>query len=138
MPTKNILVVDDNPSIRFVIRSLVEAAGFTVCGEAGGIEGIEKAQQVNPDLILLDLSMPRMTGAEAAPILKSQMPHVPIILFTLHDDTMGKALVKLTGGLGGSPSHIGGIVSVFDGQGQERGVLSATDFQGGVLSFQFG
>jgi CheY-like chemotaxis protein len=98
MPSKKILVVDDNPSIRFVIRSLVEAAGFTVCGEAGnGIEAIEKAQQVNPDLILLDLSMPRMTGAEAAPILKSQMPHVPIILFTLHDDTVGEALAAAMG-----------------------------------------
>jgi CheY-like chemotaxis protein len=98
MPSKKILVVDDNPSIRFVIRSLVEAAGFTVCGEAGnGIEAIEKAQQVNPDLILLDLSMPRMTGAEAAPVLKSQMPHVPIILFTLHDDTVGEALAAAMG-----------------------------------------
>jgi DNA-binding NarL/FixJ family response regulator len=77
---------------------LVEAAGFTVCGEAGnGIEAIEKAQQVNPDLILLDLSMPRMTGAEAAPVLKSQMPHVPIILFTLHDDTVGEALAAAMG-----------------------------------------
>ena len=78
---KNILVVDDNPSIRFLIRSLLENSGYSVCGEAeDGADAIEKAKELKPDLICLDLSMPRMNGAEAASVLKRLMPTVPIIL----------------------------------------------------------
>jgi DNA-binding NarL/FixJ family response regulator len=94
MPKKRVLVVDDNPSIRSLLRSLIESdEQFTVCGDAeDGVKGIEKAKQTSPDLILLDLSMPNMNGAEAAPILKRILPHVPIILFTMHKDSFGKAL----------------------------------------------
>jgi len=90
---KRVLVVDDHPSIRFLLRSLVETEDFTVCGEAvDGREAVEKAPQLRPDLILLDFSMPNMNGAEAAPLLKKPMPQVPIILFTLHEDSVGNAL----------------------------------------------
>jgi two-component system, chemotaxis family, chemotaxis protein CheY len=76
----NILVVDDNASIRYLIRSLLENTGYAVCGEAeDGADAIEKAKQLKPDLICLDLSMPRMNGAEAASVLKRLMPAVPII-----------------------------------------------------------
>ena len=84
---KKILIADDNAQIRFLIRSLVESAEFTVVGEAGnGKDAIEKARQLYPDLILLDLAMPVVNGAEAAAILKDQVPMIPIILFTLHQD----------------------------------------------------
>jgi len=90
---KRVLVVDDHPSIRFLLRSLVETEDFTVCGEAvDGREAVEKAPQLRPDLILLDFSMPNMNGAEAAPLLKKLIPQVPIILFTLHEDSVGNAL----------------------------------------------
>jgi DNA-binding NarL/FixJ family response regulator len=94
MPKKKVLVVDDHPSMRFLIRSLVESDDdFAVCGEAAdGVEAIEKAKQLVPDLILLDFAMPRMTGGEAAVILKKRMPHLPIILFTLHQDQVNEAL----------------------------------------------
>jgi len=86
MPNK-ILIADDNAQIRFLIRSLVESAEFTVIGEAGnGKEVVEKARQLRPDLILLDLAMPIMNGAQAAAILKEQLPTIPVILFTLHAD----------------------------------------------------
>jgi two-component system, chemotaxis family, chemotaxis protein CheY len=95
---KNILVVDDNASIRFLIRSLLENTGYTVCGEAeDGADAIEKAKQLKPDLICLDLSMPRMNGAEAASVLKRLMPGVPIILFTMHDDSLGQSLARAVG-----------------------------------------
>jgi two-component system chemotaxis response regulator CheY len=82
-----ILVVDDNASIRHLLRAYVESNGFTVCGEAeNGAEAIEKAKELQPALILLDLTMPVMTGTEAAPILKRTIPNVKIILFTLHAD----------------------------------------------------
>ena len=92
MPKKRVFIVDDHPSIRFLLTSLVETEDFTVCGEAvDGRDAIEKAPQANPDLILLDFSMPTMNGGEAAVVLKRLMPQVPIILFTLHDDSLSQA-----------------------------------------------
>ena len=66
------------------MRQLFESrAGWEVCGEAvNGLDAIEKAQQLRPDLIVLDLSMPEMDGLQAARILKKAMPKVSIILFT--------------------------------------------------------
>jgi CheY-like chemotaxis protein len=84
---RRILIVDDNIVIRRMLRTVFEQPGWEVCGEAvNGRDGIEKAQQLRPDLILLDLSMPVMSGLAAAPVLRSMMPMVPIILFTLHHD----------------------------------------------------
>jgi DNA-binding NarL/FixJ family response regulator len=83
-----ILVVDDNPSIRRALRNLLEfSEGWLVCGEAvDGHDGIEKAKQLNPDLIVLDASMPVMNGLEAARELQHIMPQVPLILCSLHSD----------------------------------------------------
>jgi DNA-binding NarL/FixJ family response regulator len=94
-----ILVVDDNPSIRFLLRVLVESrTSFEVCGEAGhGLEAVERAKELHPDLVILDLSMPVMNGAEAAVILKKTMPKMKIILFTMHADNVGKALAAAVG-----------------------------------------
>ena len=95
---KNILVADDNVQIRFLVRNLIESAEFSVVAEAtNGAEAIEKAKQFHPDLILLDLSMPFMNGIEAASVLKRQMPHIPIILFTMHEDSIGKGLASQIG-----------------------------------------
>jgi DNA-binding NarL/FixJ family response regulator len=94
MSKKRVLITDDHPSIRFLLRSLVETTNdFTVCGDAAdGVEAIERARELGPDLILLDFSMPRMNGAETATVLKKLMPKVPIILFTLHEDSVNQAL----------------------------------------------
>lgn len=68
-----------------------------ICGEAvDGMDAIEKATQLNPDLILLDLSMPRMNGKEAASVLKRRMPDVPIILFT-YDEAVGVSVASALG-----------------------------------------
>jgi DNA-binding response OmpR family regulator len=99
MPNGNgILVVDDNANIRHLLRVFVETNGFKVCGEAeNGADAIEKAKQLRPDLVLLDLTMPIMTGTEAAPILKRMMPQVKIILFTMHADGMNKSMPVTSG-----------------------------------------
>ena len=83
---KCILIVDDHEQIRKIIRSFFECeSGFDVCGEAiDGFDAIQKAKELNPDLIILDLSMPRMSGIEAAPILKKMLPQTPIVLLTSH------------------------------------------------------
>jgi DNA-binding NarL/FixJ family response regulator len=64
-----------------------DISGWEVRGEAeNGWEAIEKARELKPDLIVLDLAMPIMSGLEAAPVLRGMMPAVPIIMFTLHDN----------------------------------------------------
>jgi hypothetical protein len=78
-----ILVIDDGDSVRNIIGVFLENAGFEVCGEAAdGVEGIEQAKKLKPDLIVLDLAMPRMNGVDAASVLNQTMPDVPIVLLT--------------------------------------------------------
>ena len=60
-----------------------------------GVDAIEKAKKSKPDLILLDLAMPRLNGVEAAAVLKNEMPQTPVILFTLTElqvDTLCAAI----------------------------------------------
>jgi len=92
--TPTLLICDDNPNIRYLLRTYVETrTPFEVCGEAEhGVDAIEKAKKLQPDLILLDLSMPVMTGAEAAVILKRTVPQMKIILFSMHLDDVSKSL----------------------------------------------
>jgi two-component system, NarL family, response regulator EvgA len=80
-----VFVVDDNPSVRTQIRAQLEAYGFAVCGEAfDGLNAVEQAPVLLPDLIILDLSMPRMNGLDAACQLHRICPDVPILLNTMH------------------------------------------------------
>jgi DNA-binding NarL/FixJ family response regulator len=83
---KRILLVDDNPIVRRQLRFYLETAtGFEVSGEAiNGRDAIEKAQELSPDLIILDFTMPVMNGLEAAKTLRAMMPEVRLILFTVH------------------------------------------------------
>jgi DNA-binding NarL/FixJ family response regulator len=90
---KNILIVDDSPEIRKLVRLYFHReTHFQICGEAvDGLDAIEKASELHPDLIILDESMPRMDGLPAARILHSTNRDVPIILFTLHADTISSS-----------------------------------------------
>jgi CheY-like chemotaxis protein len=77
-----VLIVDDHPIIRRLLRSLFEAQNWEVCDAVDGAEGLRKAQEVHPVLIILDLAMPVMNGLEAARRLKRLMPHIPLLMFT--------------------------------------------------------
>ncbi len=95
-PRSRILVIDDGDSVRDVIGVFLENAGFEVCGEAAdGIEGIEQAKKLKPDLIVLDLAMPRMDGVEAALILSKTMPTIPVIMLTMYQNMLGPSLVSI-------------------------------------------
>jgi CheY-like chemotaxis protein len=59
-----------------------------------GLDAIAKANELKPDVILLDLAMPELNGAEAAVTLKKVLPSVPIILFTIYADDIGPSLAS--------------------------------------------
>ena len=81
---KKILVVDDEPDIVTLIKSRLEANGYDVVSAYNGKDGLEKAIEAQPDMILLDLMMPIMDGYEAGQKLKEnpKTKNIPIILFT--------------------------------------------------------
>jgi DNA-binding NarL/FixJ family response regulator len=97
--SKQILIADDSSSIGRVLKMfLQDRNGIRVCGEAvNGFEAVEKAKTLRPDLVLLDLAMPEMNGAEAASVLKKMMPNMPIIVFTMFSDNIGKSLASAIG-----------------------------------------
>jgi DNA-binding NarL/FixJ family response regulator len=80
----SILIIDDSAVIRRTLhRLLTSRSDWTICGEAlNGEEGVQMAEQLHPDAIILDMSMPQLGGIEAAGILKRLMPTVPVIMFT--------------------------------------------------------
>lgn len=80
--------------MRSMVRRLFESQpDFEVSGEAeNGQEAIEKAANLKPDLIILDLAMPVMTGLDAAPVLRKMLPATLLILFTVHE---GREVAKL-------------------------------------------
>jgi DNA-binding NarL/FixJ family response regulator len=88
--TKSILLVDDSELIRLATRHFLESQpGLLVCGEAAdGIDALEKASHLNPDLIILDIAMPRMNGLQTARELRARMFGAPIILFTWYADAV--------------------------------------------------
>ena len=83
-----VLLVDDQPLFRGAIGSLIDQQpDFQVVGEAvNGLEGVEKARALRPDLVVLDVEMPVMDGVEAARIIREQMPSMKVIMLTVCDE----------------------------------------------------
>src|SRR6266446_3527002 len=97
---KAVLVVDDNALIRQALCELFKReADFEVCGEAeNGREAIEKAQELHPDLIVLDLSMPVMNGIDAARVLRRLMPTaLKVIIFSEYSDVFSEEEARSAG-----------------------------------------
>ena len=96
---KRVLIADDSSSVREVIRMFLrDHEEIEICGEAvDGLDTVEKAQRLKPDLLLLDLVMPEINGAMVASILKHKMPNLRIILFTMYSDNVSKALSSAIG-----------------------------------------
>ena len=85
---KTVLIADDSSSVRLSVRLLLQGrhTELEVHEAVDGIDAIRKAKTSQPDLILLDLAMPRLNGAETAYVLKNDMPETPVILFTMYND----------------------------------------------------
>lgn len=89
MPEKNrVLLADDHAVLRAGLALLVnEMDEFLIVGEAStGLTAITLAEDIHPDLILLDLNMPGLSGLEALPIILQKSPHAKILILTMHDD----------------------------------------------------
>jgi PAS domain S-box-containing protein len=82
-----ILVVDDNLAVRRGIRSLLaHHQGFVVCGEAAdGLDAIEKANQLRPDVVVMDVTMPRMDGLQASRAILQDLPGTRIVIVSQND-----------------------------------------------------
>jgi len=87
---KAILIADDNPAVRRALRYVLEEDdGWSVCGEAvNGPDAIEKEEQLRPDLVILDFSMPMMNGLDVARAMKRVRPALPVVLFTMFKDRL--------------------------------------------------
>jgi CheY-like chemotaxis protein len=85
-PRRRILVADDNPLMRKMLcKMFANHETLEICEEAvDGQHAVEKARWCNPDLVILDFSMPVLNGLEAAKLIRQILPKVPIILFTQH------------------------------------------------------
>jgi DNA-binding NarL/FixJ family response regulator len=96
---KRVLIADDSSHVRDVLRKfLSEVPDIEICGEAvDGLDAIQKARKLCPDLILLDLAMPQMNGAEVASVLRNKMPGIRIVLFTMYSENVGKSLTSAVG-----------------------------------------
>jgi DNA-binding NarL/FixJ family response regulator len=93
-----ILIADDHEAVRRGLRSAVVSAGWDLCGEAvHGKEAVEKVEQLNPDLVILDLSMPVMNGLEAAREIRKKAPRVKIVGFTMHESAQVREQTLMIG-----------------------------------------
>jgi DNA-binding NarL/FixJ family response regulator len=85
--TARILITDDHPLTREALAGLLSANGFDVIGQASdGAEAVERARELQPDLIVLDLTMPGMDGLTALPLLREAVPTASVVVLTASED----------------------------------------------------
>jgi DNA-binding NarL/FixJ family response regulator len=93
--SKRILVADDSDTVRRAVHSYLTGRDFEVCSEAvDGEDAVEKARKLKPDLVLLDVAMPRTNGIETASVLKDMLPDVRIVLFTMYGEAVARAFPR--------------------------------------------
>jgi DNA-binding NarL/FixJ family response regulator len=94
-----VLLVDDEPDIRMMLRlHLARDPRFEIVGEASdGQEALEQCEELRPDLVVLDVKMPRLDGVAALPLLRVQCPAAKIILFTAFAETVDAETVRSYG-----------------------------------------
>lgn len=123
MPIINILLIDDHTLFRTGLRFLLEQEeNFNVIGEAtDGLSGIKLAEQLRPDIVLLDLDMPIMNGLEALPQLLNSYPDLVILILTVSEDAVDLTECMRLGARGyllkniETPFLIDGIYKAIDG-----------------------
>ena len=97
-PTARLLVVDDEPNILELLSVSLRFAGFEVTTAADGEQALARAREVRPDLLVLDVMLPRLSGFEVARRLRSSGQHVPVLFLTARDATEDKITGLTLGG----------------------------------------
>ncbi len=86
MSPYKVLIVDDHELVRRGLKEILRGTDFEVCGEAeNGQEGLAQTLSLRPDLVLLDMSMPVLTGLQAAAKIRRLVPDTKILIVTMHD-----------------------------------------------------
>jgi two-component system, NarL family, response regulator DegU len=116
---KSVLIVDDSPLVRRFLREVLTESEWIVCEEAAnGREGIVKAQELRPDVIILDLAMPEMNGLQTARLLKRIMPTTPLLMFTSHlvpnleEEAISAGIRRVVSKSDGAPAVVSAIRSL--------------------------
>jgi DNA-binding NarL/FixJ family response regulator len=81
-----ILIADDNERVRRGVKSILSDGNHEICGEAAdGEQAVRMARELAPDMILLDVNMPRVGGLEAARLIRGELPEAKIVIMSQHD-----------------------------------------------------
>ena len=96
---KTVQIADDSATMRLSMRMLLQArhTQIKIREAIDGVDAIEKAKTFHPDLIVLDLAMPKLNGAEAATVLKNTLPETPVILFTMYPEMVSSTFCAAIG-----------------------------------------
>ena len=87
-----VMLIDDDPGIHESLRAVVEEAGYEFCGALGGREGLRLLDDEHPDLLLLDVMMPKMMGFDVCRALRAEGDNVPVIILTAREEEEDKIL----------------------------------------------
>jgi DNA-binding NarL/FixJ family response regulator len=99
-----VLVVDDSAPLRECIRLSLEREGLVVVGEAGdGAQALDQTAATRPDVVLMDLRMPRMNGIQATQVIRRRYPDTQVVLWTGEDDAQLARAVRQSGAQAGVP-----------------------------------
>ena len=94
------LVVDDHDLFRTGLRALLEEEGFEVADAAGGAEAVRRARGFSPDVVVMDMNMPEMTGVEATPLVLEAAPAASVLMLTMATDDL-RVLAAVRAGASG-------------------------------------
>jgi two-component system, cell cycle response regulator DivK len=128
---RHILVVDDFKDARDMYKYLLSRRGFRVTLASDGQEAFDKALKLQPDLILMDLSLPVVSGWEATQRLKAEEKtrHIPVVILTAHELSGAKAMLGCEGFLTKPclpDAMVTEIVRLLEGRNDSRPAFSAT------------
>ena len=83
-----VMIADDHDLVRYGVKALLESAGFEVVGEAGdGREALRMAQELRPDVLVMDVTMPGLNGIDVAAQLRDRAPEVRVVIVSMHSDS---------------------------------------------------
>jgi DNA-binding NarL/FixJ family response regulator len=99
MKNPRLLIVDDHEIFRRGLRALLEPiSDWQICGEAvDGLDAVEQCKSLKPDIVVLDVSMPRLNGLEAARLIIKEKPEPQIVIITQHDSPQIRSAAQEAG-----------------------------------------